>query len=143
MTQARGRTLAAMGWAVIVLLALAACENQQAIQRSRVSGKPAAYCVTAQQLVDEYNANRAVADRKYKGRVLQVSGTVTTISEDVMNHVFITLCTDKSGLDCVQCYFADSERARIADLRRRQPVQVKGLCDGKRMDVSLNGCELQ
>lgn len=132
-----------IGLLLLGCLFLVACDSQESIQEQSVTGKSVRYYVTAKALIDAYDANEIAADQKYKDKVIQVSGQVEDISEDIMGDPYITLCIGEYGFDCVQCYFADSEKGKLARLSKGQNVKVKGLCTGKPFHVSLKGCELK
>lgn len=127
-----------------VLVLLTACESQEAIQKTSVTGKSVQYHVTAEELVSAYEENAIAADQKYKGKVIQVTGYINDFDEDIMGDPYITLCVDEYGWNCVQCSFPDSERKALARLSKGQRVCVKGVCKGKPViNVSLEGCALQ
>ena len=129
---------------VVCALALVSCESQKRVQEKKVTGKPAKYVVTAEALLNEYEENQVAADLKYKGQVIVVKGRINDIGEDILKTPYITLCADEWGLSCVQCFFADNEKPKLARLKKGQFIQVKGLCDGKAIfNVILKGCELQ
>ena len=52
-----------------------------------------AMTVTADQLFDAYDANEVAADREYKGKKLQVHGTVHSVSSDFMDRAVVSLKT--------------------------------------------------
>lgn len=131
--------------ALCLLLGLVAgCESQEQIQRTSVAGRSVRYYVTATELYAAYDANAVAADAKYKGQVIQVTGVVDSIDEDIMGDAYVTLTADEYGWDSVQCYFPDSERAALASLRSGQTVRVKGVCDGKAiLNIQVKGCMLR
>ena len=42
--------------------------------------------VSARKLYKEYNANEIAADEKYKGQIIQVSGIIRDIGNDIMDN---------------------------------------------------------
>lgn len=55
-----------------------------------------ALAVAAADLVSAYRANEVSADTKFKGKTLAVSGTVSSISKDMLDSVVITLAAEGS-----------------------------------------------
>ena len=127
----------------LALVAQFGCESQESIQSTSVTGKTIRYYVTAVELYSAYEANELAADQKYEDRVIQVTGIIDDIGEDIMGDAYITLVGDESGWHSVQCYFPHNERRSLSSLRKGQSVRVKGVCDGKTiMNVLVKGCEL-
>ncbi|MCZ2343465.1 MAG: OB-fold putative lipoprotein [Bacteroidales bacterium] len=81
--------------------------------------------VTAQEVYAAYKDNEIAADQKYKGKVLEMSGTVDGVKPD---HIEL-----KAGnvFAQVNIYFADSEKAKAAKLAKGSHVTVRGKCGGK------------
>ncbi len=95
---------------------------------------------TAYQLFSEYKANDIGADRKYKGKELQVNGLVKSISRNLWGNIYVTLKTDEFEIFSIQCFFADSFENEAADLRPSQYLTIRGQCDGKLGHVMLKDC---
>lgn len=68
--------------------------------------------ITSVQLFAEYEANYVAGDKKYKGKILEVSGTVETISRDILNQIYVTLDTGQFNLFNIQCFFLIVPRIR-------------------------------
>ena len=96
--------------------------------------------ITAAQLYQEYQANEIAADEKYKDQIIQVSGRIRDIGNDLMDNPYITLVGDPYFGD-VQCYF--SEKSIVASLSKGQQITVMGICDGLMMNVLLNDCVIK
>ena len=106
-----------------------------------VQGQAASYKVTAVDLYKEYDANSVAADQKYKDKVLEVSGKICNIGEDITGVPYIVLAGDEYGMVGVQCCFGDENV--VAKLSKDQQVTVSGKCDGIIIDVFLRGCILK
>lgn len=96
--------------------------------------------ISANQLFAEYDANDIAADKKYKGRILEVSGSVGDISRDILDNIYVTLKTGEYKLFSIQCFFADNFEDRAAELRPHQFLWIRGRCDGKFGNVMLKDC---
>jgi hypothetical protein len=90
--------------------------------------------VSARKLFADYQANEIAADETYNGKVLQVSGTIRDIGNDLLDNAYISIAGDQYFGD-VQCFIAD--KAVVAKLRKGSFITVKGECDGLLMNVIL------
>jgi len=93
--------------------------------------------ITSSQLFAEYEANDIAADKKYKGKILEVSGTVENISRDILDNIYVTLETGQFEIFSIQCFFADRFEDQAAELRPGQYLTIRGRCDGKFGNVIL------
>jgi hypothetical protein len=96
--------------------------------------------ISSSQLFAEYDANDIAADKKYKGQILEVSGSVGDISRDILDNIYVTLKTGEYKLFSIQCFFADDFEDRAAELRPGQYLRIRGRCDGKFGNVMLKDC---
>lgn len=106
-----------------------------------ISGKSPDMTISARQLHQAYEANEVAADTKYKGKILQISGTVEDIGKDITDTIYVTLSVG-GEYTSVQCYFADSHTNDAANLSKGDRVTLKGKCDGLMMNVHIRGCSL-
>jgi hypothetical protein len=97
--------------------------------------------ISAAQLTAEYEANEIDADRKYKNRILIVSGKVVHVGKDIINNMYVTISGEKEfGIVSAQCMFDDDWVIRLSNLREGDNVTVQGRCDGKFGNVLLRDC---
>jgi len=89
------------------------------------------YKVKASNLVEEYLSDQDKANEKYLGiggesKVLEVSGTVASISEDFNNQKVVLLksSSDKAGVNCT---FLESNNTQIDDAMEGKEITVKGV----------------
>lgn len=89
------------------------------------------YSVTSTQIVKEYLENSAAANEKYlssdgDSKILEITGTVSKISEDYNGLAVILLKneTDKAG---VSCSFTKETNQRAKTLSIGQTVTIKGV----------------
>lgn len=97
--------------------------------------------VTASQLVSEYKQNEIAADSKYKGKTLEVTGSVGTIGE-TFGKQYVTLKSDDLII-AVQCFLKSSESEKAATLSQGQSITVQGKNDGMSLNISLSSCEIK
>ena len=106
-----------------------------------------AFSGSADQLFQEYDANKANADNLYKKRPATISGEITNIGKDIMLGTPYIVVGGKGALDeGVQCFFNPNNNP-IASLSKGQSVTVHGTVDG-RLDsevgsVMLENCTLR
>ncbi len=156
----------AIGCAIVVLLAIAACiyyvgnsgpsdevrepavqyDHEYHLQIGAPSGldlrdAQPEYKLTADQLFSAYEANEIAADKKCKGKVLVVSGCVEAVGKDISNTMFVALRT-RDFFGSVQCFFDDVNESDLVPLRKGMHVSIKGWCGGKFMNVVLQDCVL-
>ena len=93
--------------------------------------------VSARKLYKEYNANEIAADEKYKGQIIQITGIIRDIGNDIMNNAYVTLIGDQYFGD-IQCYF--NEKSIVAGLSKGKRITVIGSCSGLMMNVQINNC---
>jgi len=94
-------------------------------------------------LVAEYEANEIAADRKYKGKMVQVSGIVESIGKDILDTMYVTLDSGQEfGITHVQCYFDNSAESYLSSLQKGRSVVITCRCDGKFGNVLLKDCDL-
>ena len=93
--------------------------------------------ITASKLYKEYNANEIAADEKYKGKIIEVTGVIRDIGNDIMDNAYITLVGDEYFGD-IQCYF--NEKSVVAKLSKGKRITVIGSCSGLMINVQINNC---
>jgi len=79
--------------------------------------------VSAKKLYKEYNANEIAADEKYKGQIIQVTGIIRDIGNDIMDNAHVTLTGDQYFGD-IQFYF--NEKLIVAGLSKGKKITVIG-----------------
>jgi hypothetical protein len=115
-------------------------EAKYKAQAEEEAKERAAQTVSAAQLKSMYAGNEVKADKMFKGNTFYVTGTITDISKDIMDNIFVTLDGDDS-LRGVRCYFDNEDIA--ADFTKGQRVTFKGRGDGYVMlDVMMKDCTL-
>tara|TARA_B100001059_G_scaffold143824_1_gene143735 strand:+ start:1464 stop:1865 length:402 start_codon:yes stop_codon:yes gene_type:complete len=93
--------------------------------------------VNSKNLYNDYNNNEISADDKYKGKIIQVKGTIRDIGNDIMDEAYITLIGDEFFGD-VQCFFSD--KSYLIDVKKGQNITVVGYCDGLFLNVIMKNC---
>lgn len=99
--------------------------------------------MTAVALFNQYKENEVAADEKFKGKTMDVEGTVEKISKDFTDEMYVVV---KAGemLTSINGYFDDSHKSALASLKPGQRVILRGRVDGfiMNMNVVVKGCQL-
>jgi hypothetical protein len=105
-----------------------------------VSSKKAEVEIEAAVLTREFEENEEAANAKYLGKVIAVSGSVNTLTEDEQNiSVYLKNAEDISGVMCT----ISKASINTSQIKTGDQVKIKGICDGYLMDVKLNKCSLE
>jgi hypothetical protein len=100
--------------------------------------------VDARQLFADYEANEVAADEKYKGKIVDVSGTVNSIGKDLTDTIYVTLSTgEEIEVFNVQLFFSNDYEAQTAKLQKQDFLQARCHCDGKFGNVMLKDCVIE
>ena len=100
----------------------------------------AAYVLTAENLITEYQQDEVKTTEKYSERIIQVAGRVFDISTTKGNSV-ITL-KDENSESSIICHMLPEENAKTLKLEKGQDIAIKGICSGYLMDVMMVRCTL-
>jgi hypothetical protein len=85
--------------------------------------------VTADVLIKAYSDNQLRADNTYKGKTLQITGTVSKIDKDWGDEYFLELTTSSGYSWCtIRAFVKASELNKIANLNKGDSVTIIGKC---------------
>lgn len=97
------------------------------------------FIITATSLQKEFEDNEVSASAKYINKILEVSGTIATITPADSNDLNISLKTG-SNMSSVICTFPGIKDH--SKLKTSSDITLRGECSGFLMDVLLNNCAL-
>ena len=120
-----------------IVIGLASIEDEAPAINSET--KPV-LSVNSKTLYKDYTNNEIAADDKYKGKVIQVSGTIRDIGNDIMDDAYITLVGDDFFGD-IQCFFPD--KSSLLKVNKGQKVTVVGYCTGLFVNIILQNCVIK
>lgn len=103
--------------------------------------EPAVVKITASQLYSEYESNEIAADAAYKGKILEVTGTLDNIAKDILDKPYVTLKT-QNIIGSIQCMLKESEGEKAVALKSGARIIVRGRGTGKLVNVLLKDCEI-
>jgi hypothetical protein len=96
--------------------------------------------VDARRLWQDYDANEVSADNYYKGRILKVRGTVTSIDKDFMDNIVLHLASPNEFMQTMAT-MQKSQAHQAAALSKGERVVL--ICEGKGRIIgspSLDDC---
>lgn len=88
-----------------------------------------AIAITAPALYAAYENNEVSADKTYKGKIVEVSGTVGSISSSFGSYS-VSLKADEWGITSIECSFNKEHVDDLATLNSGDYVTIRGTCDG-------------
>ena len=115
--------------------------NNQTVQNN--SNQQQSYTrVTAADLAETYKANQVAADNEYKGKIIEVSGTIKSIGKDILDTPYVTLDTGDLATS-VQCMFDKSDEAQLASLSKDTKTVLRGKVSGQTiLNIIINSCSI-
>jgi hypothetical protein len=96
------------------------------------------FVIAATALQKEFEEDEKTASEKYINKILEVTGTVSSINQADSIHANIALKTE-SDFSSIICTFASSDALRF---KTGEEITIRGECSGFLMDVLLNNCAL-
>jgi len=124
--------------AFILLAALGGCGRaSDELEKMTREARPA-FTLSGEELFRDYS-DRDAGDKKYKEKILQVSGPVVRIRSNVANDRVLLLRGAEHAGD-IQCHFFDSYSEQVSKLRPGDKLTVRGKCTGKIINVILDPC---
>ncbi len=123
---------------VLLLAVLGICRIYKPHQN--VSGEDAAARLTAVELFHEFQSDENTANKKWVGKVIEVSGTVSSVNES-SGYVSISLKTTGDG--GVNCSVLKNDLDPGDKFKTGDSVTIKGKCTGFLMDVNLVDCVIK
>lgn len=125
-------------WMVVALLAAStACAPSVSDHDNRIFAAPAAMKLSARDLSAAYTADRAGADDRYRGRVIEISGVVENLQPGA---TALTLAAGDEGQIVEASLHADAAAAVLRVLTGGQRATLKCFCEGFDRRVRLKSC---
>lgn len=104
---------------------------KQFVQSYQVQEAPSGtVTVTASELIQAYTGNQLQANNAYKGKDLQVTGKVSSVTQDYGGKYYVELEADSFSICSVRVYVKTSELNKIANLQKGQSAAFLGMCSG-------------
>lgn len=97
--------------------------------------------VALKTLLSDYKGNEVRADGTYKGKTIEVSGTVDEVKKDIMGEIYVAIGTGAQfEIPQIQCFAKDGQESAFAKLNKGQKITVQGRVDGLMMNVLVREC---
>ena len=125
--------------ALLGLLALTGCGGDSEDSASSGSGaaqptaEPAPETIAASKLAAEYDLDEAAADAKFKGKAIEVTGTIVTFGTNKSNVSYVNLQGGGASFmpgTAVQCLLTESGLEALSRVRVTELVTIRGTVEG-------------
>lgn len=95
--------------------------------------------LTATELFNDFDQDEQMANEKYLGKIVEVSGTINQVNKTDGEIVSVSLETGDllAGMTCLLDEVDNSHRS---DFSEGEDVTMRCICTGKLMDIELNRC---
>lgn len=100
---------------------------------------PSIIDISAEQLYADYAANEVLADSKYKGQWLHVTGTVVEIGKDIADDPYVTLFGE-NRYATVHAWFKKSMNGRLSELRKGEQIALTCVGKGRLIGDAIIDC---
>jgi hypothetical protein len=128
--------------AVIIIGGIIAMSYVFRVPENSVKNEKASYAVTSDELYTSFEEDEATANDKFLGKVIEVTGEVSSIEKTETGQLVILLsCSSPMG--GVRCTFESKQDAVIKKVSQGATCTIKGKCSGILMEVVLDNCALQ
>jgi hypothetical protein len=95
--------------------------------------------LSADSLLAAYSTNEDAANKKYLGKILDVTGEIASLGNE-QDTVINILLGPKEGMSHVSCSVSATELSNLKSLAVGKSATIRGVCTGYLMDVELNRC---
>jgi tRNA_anti-like len=125
----------------IVLLCLAILGIHSIFKpHQNVEGESPAASFSARDLFNEFQHDETAADKKWVGKVLEVKGVISSVSEAGKYESVNLAATSDGG---VNCSFLKKDVDSSTGFIKGDSITIKGKCTGFLMDVNLVDCVIK
>lgn len=138
MAEESAMRLLAIPIVVLVVILFFRTSDREIVHPEHIS----AFRMSAVSLSRTYLKDPAAADQRYRDRLIQVSGQVARVEQDMSGQLAIILQGSQSRFSGVECEVDQAQLGDVKDLRSGQRILVKGVGAGKTIHVRLSDCLL-
>ena len=108
-----------------------------------LSRMDAAYTSDAGQLIKEFEAGDAAAEKKYLGKVVEVKGKIREVEKDNDGHYTLVIGNAET-MSAIRCSMDSTINNQLASIKEGQEVTVRGSFTGyQKDDTGLLGSDLK
>jgi hypothetical protein len=134
------KTILWVGIPLLLLFAFAWAYHLYVKPHQSAAGESADFTIDADSLYQQYQTNEHLADQKYLGKVIEVSGKLSEIQRSGSTEIVIL--SPQAGGGGINCQLFAGTKPD-PEPKSGDPVTVKGRCTGFLMDVNLADCVLR
>ena len=129
------------GWGILLLLLIAAAWGYYLYNKPRQSAanETANLAISADSLYSQYLGDEQACDKKFLGKVIEVTGKIAAIQHSGQSEIWI-LSTSAPNGGGINCQLFPGEKGQ--NPKPGDKVTVKGKCTGFLMDVNLADCSV-
>lgn len=96
--------------------------------------------VTAQEILNDYQADERLANEKYVDNLIQIKGEIADISFD--KGISTITLKDTRGVSSIICQMLPEANLNVLKLKKGKQVLIKGVCTGYLIDIMMVRCIL-
>lgn len=96
------------------------------------------FVLSADSLVNLFSSNEDFANVRFLDKIIQVKGRVAEITHDSTGYIIVL--REDNAMEGVSCTLGNDQFEKAKVLKTGTIVEIKGICAGKLIDVSLNKC---
>jgi hypothetical protein len=128
-------------WIGILLVCLAGWGIYKVSKpHTNVEGEQAVAALSARNLYSEYQKAENLANKKWLGKVIEVNGIISSVSESG-DYVSINLVATADG--GINCSILKKDLNADDKFKKGDSITIKGKCTGFLMDVNLVDCVVE
>ena len=104
-----------------------------------------AYSMATEEIWNQYNTNRKVADSLYNNKVIELSGSLNRIdkNDSLVSVVFVMAADSMFGDKTIACQMYKKYNEEAGALAVGAKVRIKGVCVGyDETDIKFNKCSI-
>lgn len=104
--------------------------NKEGSKEPAIDRNSAPVIVTSATLVKDYTDNEVSADAKYKGKLLEISGKVSGVTNGSFdNEMVVRLSDSEYDFNAPSCSMEESEKEKVLTIKKGQTVTLIGIGD--------------
>ena len=104
-----------------------------------------AYSMATEEIWNQYNTNRKVADSLYNNKVIELSGSLSRIdkNDSLVSVIFVMAADSMFGDKTIACQMYKRHNEEAGALAVGTKVKIKGICVGfDDTDIKFNKCSI-
>jgi tRNA_anti-like len=99
------------------------------------------FTITSNTIINDFTKNDSIANTKYLGKTIALSGNLKAIDKDE-NGFFTLVLGDTSSTTSVRCSMDSVHNNEAASLKEGNQINIKGICTGYNKDEMGLGADI-